>query len=201
MLNENGDQLIVRIPFIEPPIQVAVWRVAVGRVSLYLMDTDISINDPWNREISAHLYIGDLEQRIRQEIVLGIGGYEVLSTLGIQHTVLHLNEGHPAFALLERIRERVQAGMGYEEAISRIRPTSVFTTHTQVAAGHDIFPFPLIEKYFRSYWPTLGIDHDTFLKLGIQPNDPNPGFNMTALALRLSGFSNGVSKRHGEMAR
>lgn len=201
VLNESGDQLIVRIPFIEPPIQVAVWKVAVGRVALYLMDTDIPINEPWNRGISAHLYIGDLEQRLRQEIVLGIGGYEVLSTLGIKHTVLHLNEGHPAFALLERVRERVQAGMGYEEAISRIRPTSVFTTHTPVAAGHDIFPFPLIEKYFRSYWPTLGIDHDTFLNLGIQPNDPNPGFNMTALALRLSGFSNGVSKRHGEVAR
>lgn len=201
VLGESGDQMIVRIPFIEPPIHVAVWKVAVGRVSLYLMDTDISINDPWNRGISAHLYIGDLEQRLRQEIVLGIGGYEVLSTLGIKHTVLHLNEGHPAFALLERVRERVQVGMGYDEAISRIRPTSVFTTHTPAAAGHDIFPFPLIEKYFRSYWPTLGIDHDTFLKLGIHENDPNPGFNMTAMALRLSGFCNGVSKRHGQVAR
>lgn len=201
VLNEAGDQMVVKIPFIEPPIHVAVWKVAVGRISLYLMDTDIPMNDPWNRRISAHLYIGDLEQRLRQEIVLGIGGYEVLSALGIKHTVLHLNEGHPAFALLERVRERVQAGMGYEEAISQIRPTSVFTTHTPVAAGHDIFPFPLIEKYFRSYWPTLGIDHDAFLKLAIHPEDPNAGFNMTALALRLSGFSNGVSKRHGEVAR
>ena len=201
VLTEAGDQMVVKIPFIEPPIHVAVWKVSVGRIPLYLMDTDISINDPWNRGISAHLYIGDLEQRLRQEIVLGIGGYEVLSALGIKHTVLHLNEGHPAFALLERVRERVQGGMPYEEAISRVRPTSVFTTHTPVAAGHDIFPFPLIEKYFRSYWPTLGIDHDAFLKLGIHPEDPNAGFNMTALAIRLSGFSNGVSKRHGEVAR
>ena len=201
VLSEAGDQMVVKIPFIEPPIHVAVWKVAVGRISLYLMDTDIPINDPWNREISAHLYIGDLEQRLRQEIVLGIGGYEVLSALGIKHTVLHLNEGHPAFALLERVRERVQGGMSFEEAISRVRPTSVFTTHTPVVAGHDIFPFPLIEKYFRSYWPTLGIDHDAFLNLGIHPEDPTAGFNMTALALRLSGFSNGVSKRHGEVAR
>jgi glycogen phosphorylase len=201
VLDESGEQVVIRIPFIEPPIQVAVWKVAVGRTPLYLMDTDLPINDPWNRGISARLYIGDLEQRLRQEIVLGIGGYEVLSALGIRHTVLHLNEGHPAFALLERVRMRVQGGKPYEEALSQVRSTSVFTTHTPVAAGHDIFPFNLIEKYFRSYWPTLGVDHDTFLRLGMHPDGSKAGFNMTALALRLSGFCNGVSKKHGEVAR
>ncbi|MDA8215583.1 MAG: alpha-glucan family phosphorylase, partial [Nitrospiraceae bacterium] len=110
VLNEKGEQLVVKVPFIEPPIHVAVWKVQVGRIPLYLMDTDIEINDPWNRGISAHLYIGDIEQRLRQEIVLGIGGSEVLDTLGIKHSVLHLNEGHPAFAILERVRERVEEG-------------------------------------------------------------------------------------------
>jgi len=130
VLDESGNPIIVKIPFVEPPIRVAVWKVMVGRIPLYLMDTDIPVNDPWNRGISAHLYIGNREQRLRQEIVLGIGGFEVLSTLGIRHTVLHLNEGHPAFALLERIREKVQAGMSYEKAARQVRATSVFTTHT-----------------------------------------------------------------------
>jgi starch phosphorylase len=201
VLNEAGDQLVVKVPFIEPPIYVDVWKVAVGRIPLYLMDTDIEINDPWNRGISAHLYIGDLEQRLRQEIVLGIGGSQVLNTLGIRHSVLHLNEGHAAFALLERIRERIEGGMSFEEAADQVRKTSVFTTHTPVPAGHDVFSFQLMEKYFRSYWPALGLDHDAFLRLGMHPEEPNAGFNMTAFALRMSEFHNGVSKRHGEVAR
>ena len=201
VLNEARGQLVVKVPFIEPPISVAAWKVAVGRIQLYLMDTDIEVNDPWNRGISAHLYIGDLEQRLRQEIVLGIGGSQVLNTLGIRHSVLHLNEGHAAFALLERIRERVEGGMSYEEAADQVRKTSVFTTHTPVPAGHDVFPFELMEKYFRSYWPALGMDHDAFLQLGMHPEDPNAGFNMTAFALRMSDSHNGVSKRHGEVAR
>ena len=201
VLDENGNQLIVKIPLIEPPIHVAVWKIAVGRVALYLMDTDIEINDPWNRGISARLYTGDIEQRLRQEIVLGIGGAEVLEKLGIKHSILHLNEGHAAFALLERIRDNVLKGMNYSEASQYVKKTTVFTTHTPVAAGHDIFPFQLIEKYFHSYWPSLGLDRDSFLQLGIHPNDPNAGFNMTAFALRMSEFCNGVSKKHGEVTR
>jgi starch phosphorylase len=201
VLNERGEQLVVKVPLTAPPIYVAVWRIAVGRVSLYLMDTDIEVNDPWNRGIPARLYTGDVEQRLRQEIILGIGGSEVLETLGIKHSVLHLNEGHPAFALLERIRDQVQAGMSYEEAAHQVKATTVFTTHTPVAAGHDVFPFPLMEKYFHSYWPALGLDHDSFLQLGIHPEEPHAGFNMTAFALRMSGYCNGVSKRHAEIAR
>jgi starch phosphorylase len=201
VLNERGEQLVVKVPLTEPPIYVAVWKIAVGRVSLYLMDTDIEVNDPWNRGIPARLYTGDVEQRLRQEIILGIGGSEVLETLGIKHSVLHLNEGHPAFVLLERIRDQVQAGMSYEEAAHQVKATTVFTTHTPVAAGHDVFPFPLMEKYFHSYWPALGLDHDSFLQLGIHPKEPHAGFNMTAFALRMSGYCNGVSKRHAEMAR
>jgi len=199
--NETGEQIVVKVPLIEPPIHVAVWKVEVGRVCLYLMDTDIEINDPWNRSISARLYSGDIEQRLRQEIILGIGGSEVLETSGIKHSVLHLNEGHAAFALLERIRDGVQGGMNYEEAADQVKRTSVFTTHTPVPAGHDVFPFQLMEKYFHSYWPALGLDRDRFLRLGVHPEAPNEGFNMTAFALRMSGYRNGVSKRHGEVAR
>jgi starch phosphorylase len=201
VFNERGEQIVVKVPFIEPPIHVAVWKVDVGRVCLYLMDTDIEINDPWNRSISARLYSGDMEQRLRQEIVLGIGGSEILETSGIKHSVLHLNEGHAAFALLERIRDGVQGGMNYEEAADQVKRTSVFTTHTPVPAGHDVFSFQLMEKYFHSYWPALGLDRDRFLRLGVHPSAPNAGFNMTAFALRMSGYRNGVSKRHGEVAR
>jgi len=201
VLNEKGEQLVVPVPFIDPPIHVAVWKVMVGRIPLYLMDTDIEINDPWNRTISAHLYIGDNEQRLRQEIVLGIGGAEVLNTLGIKHSVLHLNEGHPAFAILERMRERVQENMTYEEAIQQVQATTVFTTHTPVPAGHDVFPFLLMDKYFSRYYPLLGLNRDAFLQLGISPKEPTAGFNMTAFALRMSAYRNGVSKRHAEVAR
>jgi alpha-glucan phosphorylase-like protein len=134
-------------------------------------------------------------------VPVGIGGSEVLEILGIKHSVLHLNEGHPAFALLERIRDQVQAGMSYEEAAHQVKATTVFTTHTPVAAGHDVFPFPLMEKYFHSYWPALGLDHDSFLQLGIHPEEPHAGFNMTAFAIRMSGYCNGVSKRHAEVTR
>ncbi|MDY6855053.1 MAG: alpha-glucan family phosphorylase [Thermodesulfobacteriota bacterium] len=201
VLDTDGGQLIVKAPLIEPPIHVAVWKVDVGLISLYLMDTDIEINDPWNREISARLYTGDMEQRLRQEMILGIGGSEVLETLGIKNFVVHLNEGHAAFALLERIRDRIQEGMSFNEAFDQVRRTSVFTTHTPVPAGHDVFPFHLMEKYFSSYWPSLGIDRETFFQLGIHPESPDAGFNMTAFALRASWYKNGVSAKHGEVAR
>jgi starch phosphorylase len=201
VVNEKGEQLVVRVPLIEPPVSVAVWKVAVGRINLYLMDTDIEANDPWSRGISSHLYLGDMEQRLRQEIVLGIGGYEVLNTLGIKHSILHINEGHPAFALLERIRERVREGMNYEEAAREVKKTSIFTTHTPVPAGHDVFQFPLMDKYFGSHWSALGMDRETFLQLGINPGTPAAGFNMTTFALRMSAGHNAVSKRHGEVTR
>jgi starch phosphorylase len=201
VFTQDGSQLVVKVPLIEPTIHAAVWKVAVGRINLYLMDTNIEMNDPWNREISARLYTGDLEQRLRQEIVLGIGGAEVLETLGIKHFLLHLNEGHAAFALFEKIRDRINQGIRYPEAMEWVKNTTIFTTHTPVPAGHDVFPFHLMEKYFHSYWPALGLDRDAFLKLGIHPEKPQAGFNMTAFALRLSKYRNAVSKRHGEVSR
>jgi starch phosphorylase len=201
VFDKNGQQLVVKVPFIDPPVHVAVWQVTVGRVSLYLLDTEIEINEPWNRTISARLYSGDIELRLRQEIVLGIGGSAVLKALGIEHSVLHLNEGHPSFAILERIRERVENGMKTGDAIEIVRNTTVFTTHTPVPAGHDVFPFHLMDKYFSGYYPLLGLTREEFLKPGIHPEEPSAGFNMTAFAIRMSCCCNGVSKRHGEEAR
>ena len=201
VLNAKGEQMVVKVPVIEPPIHVSVWKVDVGRIELYLLDTDIEINDPWNRSISSRLYAGDIEQRLRQEIVLGIGGMEVLEYLGIKHSILHLNEGHAAFALLERIRDRVQAGKSFADAMKMVSDTTIFTTHTPVKAGHDVFPFELMGKYFEEYCLALGLEHDSFLQLGLHPDEPQSGFNMTAFALRLAGNRNGVSKKHGEVTR
>ena len=201
VLNSTGEQLVIRMPHIEPPIYVAVWKVDVGKVPLYLLDTDIPLNSPGNRKISSSLYTSDQELRLKQEIVLGIGGRNVLSLLGIEYTAVHLNEGHPAFALLERIRERVERGISFDEALRQVRGTSIFTTHTPVYAGHDVFPVELMDRYFSSYFPALGIDRDRFLSLGAHPDAPNNGFNMTVLAMRLSAYHNAVSRRHGEVTR
>lgn len=201
VMYNHEDQMVVKIPFIDPPIYVAVWRVDVGNIPLYLMDTDLKENDPSNRLISHRLYTGDNEQRLKQEIVLGIGGSYVLDLLAIRPSIIHLNEGHPAFAILERIRENVADKMSFEEALARVRDTTIFTTHTPVPAGHDAFPYSLMDKYFSHYYPLLGIDRQTFLRMGYAPRGPDGLFNMTAFALRTSSFKNGVSKKHGEVAR
>ena len=202
VLDGQGQQLTVQVPFTDPPIHVAVWQVMVGRIPLYLMDTDLELNDPAHRRISDHLYISNPEQRLLQEIVLGIGGSEMLAQMGIKHSVLHLNEGHPAFALLERIRERVEDKMDYQEAVRQVRATSVFTTHTPVTAGHDVFSFDLVDKYICHCYPLMDLTRDDFFKLGTSPTDPpGAGFNMTAFALRLSQYHNAVSRKHGEVSR
>jgi starch phosphorylase len=199
--DEKGIHRVIQVPFIKPDIFVEFWKVQVGKIELYLMDTDIDENDPWNRAITSHLYIGSPEQRLRQEIVLGIGGAEVLRQMGRQHSVLHLNEGHTVFAILERIREKVASGSSFTDAFNQTRATTIFTTHTPVPAGTDVFPFQLIEKYFSTYWPTLGLDRNAFLELGIDPKNSRAGFNMTVFGLKGSQFHNAVSKRHGEVAR
>lgn len=201
VMYNHDNQLVVRIPFIDPPIHVAVWRVDVGNIPLILLDTDIPANDAQNRVISYRLYTGDNELRLRQEIVLGIGGSYVLDILGIRPSIIHLNEGHPAFALLERVRELVADKHPFTEASRRVRETTLFTTHTPVPAGHDKFSHALMDKYFSNYYPLLGIDRSKFLQMGYSPTDPPGVFNMTAFALQMSGFKNGVSKKHGEVAR
>lgn len=182
-------------------VHVAVWRVRLGSVSVYLMDTNVEENPSWDRELTARLYGGDQEMRIRQEIVLGIGGIRMLERLGIRPSVFHANEGHAAFMMLERIRSQVQNGKSYQEAADIVRETTIFTTHTPVPAGHDAFPFQLVETHFSGYWEGLELDREQFFALGEHPDGGAPNFNMTALALRLSGKCNGVSQLHGQVSR
>lgn len=200
-LTPEGRRCMVAVPIDTREIHVTVWHVRVGRVSLYLMDTDVPENAPWDRELSARLYGGNQETRILQEIILGVGGVRVLRALGIAPHVWHLNEGHAAFVLVERLREFVQAGMPFAEAMEAVRRTTVFTTHTPVAAGHDAFPFDLVEKHLHNYWSQLGLSRDQFLGLGYHREPWGEMFHMTVLALRLSGRCNGVSKVHGEVSR
>lgn len=201
VMTPEGRQFVFAVPLISPPIYVAVWKIAVGVNTLYLMDTDIEANDPWNRSISARLYSGHPEQRLRQEIVLGLGGVEMLTRLGIRYRLIHLNEGHAAFALLERIREGLRQGLSFRDARKAVRRTTVFTTHTPVPAGHDVFPYHMVEHYFSPDWAHLGIDRDQFLTLGSHPQKPEEGFNMTVMALNLADHCNAVSRRHGQVSR
>jgi starch phosphorylase len=183
-------------------IQIEVWRVRLGSISIYLMATDIEENDPWNRELAARLYGGDQETRIRQEMVLGIGGVRMLERLGIRPAVFHANEGHASFMFLERIRGLVQHGMSFADAADFVRSTTVFTTHTPVPAGHDAFSFHLVEQHFHGYWESLGLDRERFLALGSHSDGyGGVNFNMTALALRMAGMRNGVSQMHGRVSR
>ena len=200
IVDAEGNPISIKVPIMDPPIHLEVWKVQVGKTSLYLIDTSSETNDPWNRAISDRLYTGDLESRLRQEIVLGIGGVRILQALGVDYSVIHLNEGHPAFAILERIREKVERGMTYRDAFDEVKSTTVFTTHTPVPAGHDVFSYPLMDKYFSSYLPTLDLSREEFFRMGMNPDKPE-GFNMTAFALRSSAYRNGVSKKHGEVAR
>ncbi|MGC9358032.1 MAG: alpha-glucan family phosphorylase, partial [Anaerolineae bacterium] len=183
-------------------IHLQVWEVLVGRAHLYLMDANVEENAPWDRELTARLYGGDREMRIQQEILLGIGGVHIVRALGLKPRIWHINEGHSAFMLLERLCEYVQADMAFDDAVKQVRAETVFTTHTPVPAGHDVFNFNMMEKYFHNFWPKLGIGRDDFLALGsYESQHGGPAFNMTALALRLSGRSNGVSELHGEVSR
>lgn len=199
--NGNNEPLMIQVPLFNPPVHVYVWKADVGRVPVYLLDTEVESNQPWDRAIAHRLYTNDPEQRLRQEIVLGIGGMRVLQALGIRPAAVHINEGHPALAFLERVRLLVEEGAKFEDAVAEVRKTSVFTTHTPLSAGTDVFPFPLFEKYFSAHYDKFGTNRDGLLQLGINPSDPNAGFNMTVYALRISKYCNAVSKKHGEVAR
>lgn len=201
VLDDRGERLVVQVPVFDPPLHVTAWKVAVGRVPLYLLDADLEINQPWDRAVGQHLYATDLEQRLRQEIVLGMGGMAFLRALGLQPAGLHINEGHPALAILERVRAAVAAGEDYPQAFGRVRHSTVFTTHTPVAAGTDVYPFQLMQKYFTTYWQTMKVEMKEFLNLGVNPADPGSGFNMTVFALRAAEHCNAVSRRHAQVAR
>ncbi len=200
-ITPDGRPCITAVPLGDRTVLAAVWRVRLGRVRLFLLDTDLAENAPWDRELSARLYGGDRETRIQQEIILGIGGVRALRAMGIAPTVWHLNEGHAAFVALQRMREMIEQGRSFDDALEEVKRSTVFTTHTPVPAGHDAFPFNLVEKYLAGTWGEIGQHRQNFLALGEYDNGSGSLFNMTALALRTSQFVNGVSALHGEVTR
>jgi starch phosphorylase len=183
------------------PVHVGAWRMRVGRISAYLLDTDLEENDPADRGLAGRLYAGGPEQRLKQEWALGTAGVRVLRAVDIHPGVWHANEGHAAFMLTERLRECLVNGVPFDEAVHQVRMTSVFTTHTPVPAGHDAFPIDLVEKCTGPVWDEVGISRDQFMHLGYHPKRDHGQFHMAVLAERLSGRINGVAKRHGEESR
>src|SRR6185436_10265135 len=200
-LTPDGRPCVTAVPLGDRTVLAAVWRVKVGSVSLYLLDTSLEENAPWDRELSARLYGGDRETRVQQEIILGIGGVRALKMLGIEPGVFHLNEGHAGFVVLQRIRDLIEHGSSFDDALAEIRATTMFTTHTPVPAGHDAFPFSLVEQHLAGCWGTLGANRDAFLALGSYDNGGGMQFNMTALAIRSAGSTNAVSQLHGAVTR
>jgi len=200
---EDGSPLLISVPLAGREVSARIWRIQVGRVPLYLLDTNIPQNLPEDRQITARLYGGDHDMRVRQEIVLGIGGVRALRALGKPPTVCHMNEGHAAFCGLERIRLLMEEhSLDYATAKEAVIASSVFTTHTPVPAGNDVFPIHLVEHYFNYIIPLLKIDRNEFLGLGRQnPFDHQEAFCMTVLAIRLASYCNGVSKLHGVVSR
>ena len=202
--DEKGEDLKILLKLPGQNLYLKVWNIKVGRVTLYLLDSDIPENTDENyRNITLRLYGGDQEMRIKQEIVLGMGGVNLLKNLGLNPSVYHMNEGHSSFLLLEVMKNIVkEKKVSFSIARDITSSQTVFTTHTPVPAGNDIFPVELVEKYFKGYWTKLGIDKETFLRLGMKPNDNmDSGFNMGILALKIAGKKNGVSKLHGAVSR
>lgn len=202
--DDRGERIIISVDLLGQPVYAQIWRVEVGRINLYLLDTNIPENhDKAAQDLTDQLYGGDREMRIRQEILLGIGGLRALHAMGIEPAVCHMNEGHSAFLAVERARILMERyGMTFQEAAAITSASNVFTTHTPVPAGNDYFAPDLVEKYFVDYRQQLGLDREEFLALGRQDaNNPREYFCMTILALRMSAFANGVSRLHGEVVR
>ena len=203
VLDKEGQDLKVYVDYPDATVAVGIWQVQVGRVSLFLLDTNLDENRAEDRAITNQLYGGDEEVRIRQEILLGIGGLRALDALGRRPTVCHMNEGYAAFLALERIRVLMaEQGLDFASARELTSSANVFTTHTPVPAGHDVFAPALVERYLDSYAAEMGIQVESLLDLGrLRPGDSNEGFNMTVLGLRLASHRNGVSRLHGEVSR
>ena len=203
VMGSDGKQVSVTITINNTPVVIRAWKVVVGGIPLYLLDTNVDENELPYRAITSRLYGGDTHSRIQQEIVLGIGGLKILRALGISPHVFHMNEGHSAFLALEQMREFVvENNITFEEALLAVRGCNLFTTHTPVPAGNDVFPRDLIEQYFSNYARELNVPVGSLLKLGrVDENNNDEPFSMTVLALKTSGSSNGVSKLHGHVSR
>jgi starch phosphorylase len=202
-IGADGEQVVLSLAFPGRAVHVRVWQVEVGRITLYLLDADVEGNQPGDRAITSRLYGGDRDMRIRQELLLGIGGVRALDVLGKRPEVCHMNEGHSSFLALERIRQLMgESDLTFEEARAIASAGMVFTTHTPVAAGHDAFDPGTIDYYLGDYYRELGLSRSEFMALGrLHPSDEGEQFSMTILALRLAGRSNGVSILHGNLSR
>ena len=201
VVDEEDVPLTVSVELPGRSVYARLWEVRVGRISLFLLDSNVDGNSESDRRLTARLYSSAPDLRISQEIILGVGGVRALRKLGIEPDVWHMNEGHSAFMSLERAHELVEAGQTFEDAVETIRKSTVFTTHTPVPAGSDRFPLPLMDKYFSDVWPQLGLDRDGFMALAKQQVSWGETFSMPILALKMSEKINGVSELHGQVAR
>lgn len=199
VMDKEGKPLIVAVDVTGRNVYVKVWEVKIGRISLYLLDTDTDINNEKDRLITYQLYGGNLETRICQEIILGMGGVRALHAMGKNPTVWHMNEGHSVFMGLERIRRLVKENnLTFYEALEAVRSNTIFTTHTPVPAGHDVFPLEMKDYYFQHYWDDVGLSRNEFMELGIEEKegDGYRVFNLTKLAFKLAHYTNAVSELH-----
>ncbi|HYL21204.1 MAG TPA: alpha-glucan family phosphorylase [Gemmatimonadales bacterium] len=201
MRGPRGDRCLATVQMYGRPVRIGAWRVMVGRVPVFLLDTDHEENDQADRGLSHRLYAGGPDLRLRQEWILGVGGVRVLRALGYDPAVWHANEGHAAFMLVERVRELVTRGTPFAEALHQVRATSVFTTHTPVPAGHDTFSPEQVEQCIGPVWQEMGVGREDFFRLGHHPVLDHDRFHMPVAAIRLSARVNGVSRRHGEESR
>ncbi|MBO4611856.1 MAG: alpha-glucan family phosphorylase [Bacteroidaceae bacterium] len=201
-LNEDGTPMVVDVPYMDYFVHAYVWRVNVGRIKLYLLDTDNEMNSEFDRSITHALYGGDWENRLKQEILLGIGGVLTLKKLGIQKDVYHCNEGHAALCNVQRLVDLVREGKTFTQAMELVRASSLYTVHTPVPAGHDYFDEGLFAKYMRGYADMLGLSWDEFIGMGrMNPDDHSERFCMSTFACNTSQEVNGVSWLHGEVSK
>ena len=201
LVTNDGKPLTISIDLPGRQVFARLWEIRVGRVSLFLMDTNIDPNSPNDRQLTARLYSNDLDVRISQEILLGMGGVRTLRLLGRKPSIWHMNEGHSAFLALERALELVQTGKTFDEAAAIIRKNNVFTTHTPVPAGNDQFPLWLVDKYLAQVWSSLGLTRDQLVDLGRQATPWGDNFVMPVLAIHLADGCNAVSELHGQVSR
>jgi glycogen phosphorylase len=202
-VDAKNHPLTIDVQYPEGIVKAFIWRVNIGRIRLYLLDANVPSNRPEDREITSRLYGGDQDMRVRQEVLLGIGGMRALRALNYKPTVCHMNEGHSAFLSVERIRVLMEEEkLSFAESLQLVAASNVFTTHTPVPAGNDAFHPDIIERYLGSYYPKLGLSREQFFDMGkITPGDPHEHFGMTVLALRTAWHCNGVSALHGEVSR
>ena len=199
--NEDGNPLTISVQLPGREVFARVWELRVGRIPIYLLDTNFDKNEASDRTLTSRLYSSDLDLKISQEILLGIGGVRALRALDYEPHIWHMNEGHSAFLVLERIRLYLEEGLSIEEAQEKVRRSNVFTTHTPVPAGNDEFALWLIDKYFANYWPQLDLSRDQFVDMARHKVDYGETFSMPVLALKYSNGRNAVSELHGEVAR